>query len=94
MTLLNQETKISINPNIIRTSIDNDLVMLNPEVQHFFGVNSVGADIWALLEKAPHSLQSICEMISEQYDIQESPYINDVRSFIEDMLEQKLLLVV
>ena len=88
---LTETSKIIANQRVAFTEIDDDVVMMGPENGLFYGVNSVGAEIWNLLQSNALSLSEICEQILQRYDVDESQCATDVKLFVEDLLNQGML---
>ena len=86
-------SKISRNPDIVYTQIDDDLVMIGPEDSLFYGINSVGTKIWSLLESETLPLHAICERIQQDYDVTAPICIEDTIRFIESMVAQKIVVI-
>ena len=84
---------ISRNQDVAFTQIDDDMVIMSPENSFFYGVNSVGAKIWSLLELNALSLGEICELIQRDYDVNEAQCVSDSMQFIEAMVEQNFLMI-
>lgn len=93
MNKVNLTSIVSRNPHVVYTQIDSDLVMLDPKDQLFYGVNSIGAELWSLLEKRSLSVTEICSHVEMHYDVPETQYVGDVLSFIESMVKQNMLLL-
>ena len=94
MNKLSPTSKISRNIDVVSTQIDNDLVMMKPDDNLFFGVNTVGTSIWTLLENNTLPLGTLCEMIHKDYDVDATQCVHDVTAFVEAMIAEKLLFVV
>lgn len=90
---LNLTSKISRSPDVAFTQIDDDLVMMGSEDGLFYGVNSVGTEIWSLLEFKTLSLSDICSEIQQNYDVTEEQCLEDSKQFITAMVEKKMLIV-
>lgn len=86
---LNQH--VSRNPEVAFTQIDDDLVMMDPNDSLFYGVNAMGNKIWSLLAFKTLSLSDICELIQRDYDVSEEQCVEDVKRFVEEMVEQNML---
>ena len=93
MNKLSLTTKISRNPEVAFTQIDDDLVMMGPKDSLFYGVNAVGTEIWSLLEFKTLSLSEICELIQRDFEVNEAQCIEDSMQFVEAMVEQNMLLI-
>lgn len=93
MNKLGLMSMISRNLDVVSTKVDDDLVMLHPDECLFFGVNSVGARIWSLLEKTPLQLNTICEHIHQNYEVEQAQCREDVTRFIDTMVAKNLLVI-
>lgn len=93
LSTLSLTTKISRNPEVAFTQIDDDLVMMGPKDNLFYGVNSIGTKIWSLLEFKVLSLNEICECIQHEYEVTEAQCIDDTMHFITDLVEQNMLVI-
>ena len=94
MNKLSPTSIISRNTDVVSTQIDNDLVMMKPDDNLFFGVNTVGTSLWVLLENNTLPLGTLCEMIHKDYDVDAAQCVSDVTAFVESMIAENLLFVV
>lgn len=86
-------SKISRNPDVAFTQIDDDLVIMGPEDSLFYGVNAVGTKIWTLLEFNTLTLNEICEQIQHDFAVTEAQCIEDSMQFVNAMVEQNMLVL-
>lgn len=93
MNKLALNSKISRNPDVAFTQIDDDLVMMGPKDSLFYGVNAMGAKIWSLLECKTLSLSDICELIQQDFEVTEAECVNDSMQFVQAMVEQNMLVI-
>ena len=84
---------ISRNPDVAFTQIDDDLVMMGPEDNLFYGVNPVGTKIWSLLEFDTLSVSDICEHIQQDYAVTGPTCIEDTMHFIQAMAAQNMVVI-
>ena len=84
---------ISRNPDVAYAQIDNDLVMMGPKDDLFYGINPTGTVIWSLLEFNSLPFSTICESILQNYDVTETVCIEDTAQFIQAMIDQNMLVV-
>ena len=92
MRELNLMTRIVRNPEVVFTQIDNEIVLVGPKDDLFYGVNEMGAAIWRLLDSSDLSCREIFEHIKHDYEIDESTCISDIMRFIGSMLEQNIVI--
>jgi len=84
------EKKFSRNPDIIDSEIDDEIVMMDVERGNYFGLNVVGSSIWQSLEEL-QTVESLVDIIIEEYDVSREKCKKDITPFIEQMLKSKLL---
>ena len=75
----------------IYTQIDDEVVVMGPKDDLYYGLNPVGAEIWNLLESKPMSLEEITTHLQAIYELDEAQAITDVKIFINDMITQALI---
>lgn len=94
MSNITLTSKISRNPDVSYTQIDNDLVMMGPKDDLFYGVNDTGTKIWSLLEFNDLTFGAIHERIQQEYEVTEAACLEDLTQFVEAMVAQNMLVVI
>jgi Coenzyme PQQ synthesis protein D (PqqD) len=56
----------------------------------YFGLNGVGNEIWSMLAE-PHRVGQICDTLAQFYDIDRDTMTRDVTSFLQALVERRLL---
>jgi len=77
----------------IATTIDDEVVMLSPRAQAYFGLGTVGSEIWNAIEQ-PRRVDEICAGLLEQFDIEAETCRREVLAFLNDLVERGLARVV
>ena len=93
MKPLTLSCRIARNDAVAYTYMDDDMVMMGPDDQLFYGVNPVGASIWALLEGGHQPLQAICDHLRTLYEVDAKQCMADAMEFINQMQSQGMLIV-
>lgn len=88
---LNTNDTLSRNPDAIFTEIDGETVIMSVEKGSYYGMNSVGGDIWSALE-SPLTVSALCESLAQIYDADISTISEDVLPYLEKLLGEGLLL--
>jgi hypothetical protein len=91
MNELNGETKISINPEINFTRIDDQLILMAPNEQGYYQVNTIGAKIWEMMSATPISLKDLADNLQRLYKLKEEQAMHDIIAFIEKMVTKKIV---
>lgn len=91
--MLSLSTKIKKNKDLVEAEFEDELVMMSIEKGSYLGLDSIGTRIWQLLEK-PQEVVAICDQLQEEYEVEEAQCQQDVLKLLEDMAEQKVILLV
>jgi predicted RND superfamily exporter protein len=85
-----QRTKYTRNSRTISGRLHDELVMMDLEQGKYFSLNPVATRIWDLLEKEK-TLDELCALLTEEYDVESNQCMDEVRELLEEM--EKLGLV-
>jgi hypothetical protein len=93
ITQLNPDAIIHRNyEKFLANSLGDETVMMNLESGDYLGVNSVGTDIWNLLNE-PIAVAELIKKILEMYDVSEEKCSAEVNTFLTNALEQGMITV-
>jgi hypothetical protein len=70
--------------------VDNDVLALRIENGRCYGMEEVAAAVWSLLER-PRGLDSICEQLLEQYEVEAATCRSDVVELLELLRSEGLV---
>ena len=87
---INNESLLQVNPDIIDSEIDDEMVMMNIDTGDYFGLNTVASQVWMRL-KEPKRLDTLIQILQDEYDVASEQCIADVMPLLEKMHEAKLL---
>jgi Coenzyme PQQ synthesis protein D (PqqD) len=82
--------KYTRNADNIASKIQDEIVMVNVTLGNYFSLNSVASSIWELLEQ-PRTLDDLCDHLIEEYDIDRESCIKEAQSFLDKLVEHKLI---
>jgi hypothetical protein len=77
----------------IATSIDNEVVMLSPRAQAYFGLGTVGSEIWNAIE-TPRRVDDVCAGLMQEFEIDAETCQRQVLDFLNDLVDRGLARVV
>ena len=92
INIVKLQSVISRNPEIIHSAMDGEVVMMSVDQGLFFGIDTIGAHIWNLLE-TPAKVEDLIEKLVTSYDGERSVCENDTLRFLNDMLMKKVILL-
>jgi hypothetical protein len=91
VTQLDDDTRFSCPFHVTTNRIEDELVALNLETSAYYGVDSMGTQIWRLLIDENLTLGGACEKLLEEYEVDGDTCRREVRAFVEQLLGAKLL---
>jgi hypothetical protein len=78
--------------SVVCSDVGDGAVLLDTATEIYFGLNSVGARIWALLPEA-ESLDALCERLLELYpDAPAGELRTDVEELLNELAQHGLLI--
>ena len=75
-------------PGILETEVENEMVLLDPESQAMFSLNSVGRVIWRQLEGS--NVDDVTERVMEKFEIDEQTARSDARELLDELVKAGL----
>lgn len=82
--------KLIKNDSIVDTKIDNEVVMMNAQLGHYFGLDDIGTVIWELLDE-PMTEQELVQKLTLQFNISTEQCEKDIKPFINGLLRNGML---
>ena len=76
--------RFSKRKNLMETSQDGELIVLDPSTGLYCGLNSTGAEIWALLDRFT-SASEICHCLSHAEKLELSALENVIERYLNDL---------
>ncbi|NCT56773.1 MAG: PqqD family protein [Legionella sp.] len=84
---------LAINQDVVFTQIDHDIVMMEPSTGEYHGLNTVGAELWNLLDEKPTNIASMVHFLQNNYAIDEATATADVQAFVDALLGKAFLVM-
>ena len=64
--------------------------MISIELDAYYGLNAIGTRVWHLLDTAM-TVQEICTILRSAYDVSDAQCQDDVRRFLQELLDYHLI---
>ncbi len=77
--------------HVTTNQIEDELVALNLETSFYYGVDGIGTQIWRLLIDENLTIGEACAKLQEEYDVDAETCLREVRAFVEQLIDAKLL---
>lgn len=87
---MNTERTIKPSPDVLARELGDDTVLLDLKSGTYFGLDKVGARIWALLVTG-RSEERILDALTEEFDGERSAMRADLHRLLDEMAEQGLI---
>ena len=81
------------NSGALSAEIDGEVVALDVPRGACYGMDSVAAHVWRLIE-SPMAVASICDTLTTLYDVEAAICRRDVLDLLEDLLAADLIAIV
>tara|TARA_B100001109_G_scaffold255669_1_gene259908 strand:+ start:7844 stop:8137 length:294 start_codon:yes stop_codon:yes gene_type:complete len=76
--------------DIISSEVDGEVVMMSVDQGMYFGMDSIGGEIWKKLEE-PKSISALCKELSQEYNESYTTIEEDVVKFMHDLLQNNIV---
>lgn len=83
-------TRYRRTPAVQAVSMDGELVMMGQEQGEYYGLRDVAASIWEHLSEE-RSLDAVCELVAEEYDVTADKCRADVQAFLDQLVAKDLV---
>jgi len=92
MSEITIDTKVQQNLSMIASKIDNETVMMDIDSGKYFGVDTVGTDIWDKIE-TPTTLTKVCDLLQKEYNVENDKCRESVLKLMNKMYSQGLVTI-
>lgn len=75
--------------DVLVRELDGEAVLLNLDSESYYGLNQVGARMWALVMESD-SIQAAYEVLASEYEVEANTLIDDLRTQIEEWIDHGL----
>jgi hypothetical protein len=87
-SILNQ---ISISENALAQEVNGEIVILNFESESYYTLDAVGTKFWQLFTDSD-SVETVIQQLVKFYTVDEAALRRDVTKFVEELVEEGLLI--
>ena len=91
VTELSDDVHFTCPFHVTTNQIEDELVALNLETSFYYGVDGIGTEIWRLLVDEQMTIAGACGKLLEEYDVDAETCRREVRAFVEQLIDAKLL---
>ena len=88
--MLTERSIVVAAPNQVSSALGDEAVILELTQGVYYGLNEVGARIWALL-KTPRAIEEIRDQVVDEYDVEPERAMADLLALLEDLVSRGLV---
>ena len=89
---IDETTRLKRTSRLLETDVHGEVVALDIEKGQCYGLDSIGTEIWRLLEQET-SVEDICSSLASKYDVDTETCRSDVMKLVGELHEEGLLIV-
>ena len=82
------EQHFGVNPSIVATDLEDELVLLDPASQQIFSLNATGRAIWQSL---PASMASLTHTLEQRFEVESNQADADVKGLLRSLVDAGLV---
>jgi hypothetical protein len=84
---------VEIGDSVLYQAVGDEVVLLDMATQEYFGLDSIGADVWHLILEH-RDVAAVAKRLAGIYAVDEQTARGDIEPLIADLLAAKLLKIV
>jgi uncharacterized protein (DUF1919 family) len=89
-SVMDLKTKVRFAESVFAQEVDGEMVLLDMNSEHYFGLDEVGSTIWQTMQEKS-SLDEVYWSLLEAYDVEEEVLKRDLLAFVEALRESGLV---
>jgi hypothetical protein len=84
---------IVVSPDQVSCDLSGEAAILNLKSGVYFGLNTVGASIWKLIQE-PRTIKEIRDALVEEYDVEPKCCVQDILELLQELSIHELIQIV
>lgn len=89
---MDMNQKIIVSQLVFAQMVDNEMVLLDMNSEHYFGLDEIGTAIWQAMQESENMNQVFARLL-EQYDVESDILKKDLMDFVQKLQEDGLIMV-
>lgn len=86
--------KYQLTSEQISSKVAGETVILNHSKGAYYGLDEVGVLIWDTLEKGPQTIESLCDVVTSEYDVDPDTCKSDIDGLLKDLISERLVEII
>jgi Coenzyme PQQ synthesis protein D (PqqD) len=89
---MNLDTRFTIRQSVLSRLVGDETVILELESGSYFGLDPIGARVWALIGTGT-TLGDLCEVMIADYEVDRAQLERDLEALVTDLAHNRLITV-
>ncbi len=85
------EDRFRKSEDVVAREVAGEMVLLDLASGLYFGLNSVGCQVWEALDEEPRALADVCAAIEAQFNAPRDVIERDVMALMQELSEKALV---
>ena len=91
MTRVSPQTILARTPGVLAQRLDDEIVLLDSDLGHYFALNPTGASLWDWIGERTIQVAELVDLLCTHYDVARTTAEQDVLTLVAELLEQRLV---
>jgi len=91
--LISINSRIVVSQDQVSCDLSGEAAILNLKAGVYYGLNTVGASIWKLIQE-PRTIKEIRDALLEEYDVEPKRCEQDILELLEELSTHELIKIV
>ncbi len=90
--MITLDSTVKVSSDVIFQQLDNEAVLLSTQSEMFFGLDSVGTQIWQLLEKYCE-MRTLVQALLDKYEVRQEELEKQLLEFVGKLYAKGLVVI-
>ncbi|ACT96235.1 PqqD family protein [Dyadobacter fermentans] len=83
--------KYQLTSEQISSKVAGETVILNHNKGAYYGLDEVGVLIWDTLEQGPQTIEALCEVVTNEYEVDPGDCQSDIDALLQELISEGLV---
>ena len=93
MGMISERSTVVVTKDQVSADLSGEAAILNLKTSTYFGLNTVGASIWKLIQE-PKTVSQIGDAITQEYDVEPDRCEHDILELLQDLSKNGLIEII
>ena len=91
--MISERSTVVVTKDQVSADLSGEAAILNLKTSTYFGLNTVGASIWKLIQE-PKTVSQIRDAITQEYDVEPDRCEHDILELLQDLSKNGLIEII